>query len=125
MGIPQPPFDKIPPRVDWISVNPHAAGDDRKGEDAHKRIFWPTEDHKLIEGEIIKPRKESADAPEPKPDLKGRFKIGGETKAAEDLSRDDKKAILDDFNMERQNLDKLYSQSPTEVRTCAVSVPRE
>jgi hypothetical protein len=90
LGIAQPPFDRIPPVITWISLNRHAAGDKLPQLGAVEHLYWPRTDGSIARGRIVKTHTGVYR-------FQGSFAVAGALKPAARLSAGDRLALEADL----------------------------
>ncbi len=117
-------FKKIPSRVDWISRNPHLEGGIFPEQDGQKIIYWVNPDRTIVKGKITK---RNDKRPPDNYEFEGDFVVGeGKPKPVKDLSPDDKKELIKDFDSEYKTTfvsagsnEAEAGSNEAEIETCA------
>ncbi|HVS29597.1 MAG TPA: hypothetical protein VHE14_08585, partial [Solirubrobacteraceae bacterium] len=105
VGVSQPSFDKVPPRIDWTSVNPHAQCDNHPRLEAVQRIYQPTADHQIVRGRIEQRKGGHLR-------FRGTFQIDNSIKTAAELTDSDKQQLVADFNAKQAGAHSLATACP-------------
>ncbi|HEV3229939.1 MAG TPA: hypothetical protein VGY97_10725 [Solirubrobacteraceae bacterium] len=106
-GIAQPPFDRIPPVITWISVNRHAAGDHLVKLGAIEHLYWPEADGRVAQGRIVRTVAHTYR-------FQGSFVVAGALKPAAGLSVNDRQLLTGDMlaNIHRAFVEDRGCASP-------------